>query len=133
VTSSTTTTENSSLNPRLATQINEYIDQVLSLPGESWPKSLNHEASQELLKEVARHALAHPDNLDMRAWHSDCGTAHCIAGWAVHLAGARGYALEARFDAAAAGFLLLGAWAATHFHDSDPEGREFLQSVLEGQ
>lgn len=131
MTTPTATTENSSPSPCLATQINEYIDQALSLPAESWPGRLDYEARQELLKEVARRALAHPDNLDMRAWHSDCGTAHCIAGWAVHLAGARGYALEARFGAAGAGSLLLGTWAESHFHDSNSDAEDFLQSVLD--
>lgn len=34
-----------------------------------------------------------PGCLDMDAWHS-CETTHCRAGWAVHLAGGAGYALE---------------------------------------
>jgi hypothetical protein len=29
----------------------------------------------------------------MQTWHS-CNTTHCRAGWAVHLAGEAGYALE---------------------------------------
>jgi hypothetical protein len=31
--------------------------------------------------------------LDMSRWHS-CETTHCVAGWAIHLAGEKGYALE---------------------------------------
>ena len=30
----------------------------------------------------------------MGTWHNVCGTAHCRAGWAVHLAGEAGYDLE---------------------------------------
>jgi len=30
----------------------------------------------------------------MSSWHNSCGTTHCRAGWAVHLAGEEGYALE---------------------------------------
>ena len=33
--------------------------------------------------------------LDMSTWHS-CETTHCRAGWAIHLAGPDGYALEAK-------------------------------------
>lgn len=35
--------------------------------------------------------------LEMGQWHT-CGTTHCLAGWAVHLAGDAGYALEAEFS-----------------------------------
>ena len=130
MTTPTATAENSSLNLRLATQINKYVDQALSRPAGSWPEALDYEARQELLKEVARHALAHPNSLDMVNWHSDCGTAHCIAGWAIHLAGAQGYALEGRFGASGAGCLLLGAPAESHFHDSNSDAEDFLLSVL---
>lgn len=42
-------------------------------------------------------AIQKGGRLDMAEWHSQerCGTAHCIAGWAVHLAGKAGYELEA--------------------------------------
>ena len=40
--------------------------------------------------------------LDMSDWHS-CDTTHCRAGWAVHLAGEKGYALERERDAESAG------------------------------
>lgn len=32
--------------------------------------------------------------LDMDVWHSECGTAHCRAGWVVSLAGKQGLELE---------------------------------------
>jgi hypothetical protein len=42
-------------------------------------------------------AIQNGGKLDMRNWHNreKCGTTHCIAGWAVHLAGKAGYELEA--------------------------------------
>ena len=55
---------------------------------------------------------AKPDALDMAHWHGDadagpaCETTHCRAGWAVHLAGEKGYALEKKFDAAYAGRMI---------------------------
>jgi hypothetical protein len=43
--------------------------------------------------------------LDMGNWHDSdpdedgpCGTTHCRAGWAIHLAGEAGYALERKVD-----------------------------------
>jgi len=39
-------------------------------------------------------AITPPEQrLNMNAWHT-CGTTHCRAGWAVHLAGKEGYELE---------------------------------------
>jgi hypothetical protein len=38
-------------------------------------------------------AASQPGALDMETWHT-CGTTHCRAGWAVHLAGEAGYDLE---------------------------------------
>jgi hypothetical protein len=58
---------------------------------------------------------ARPDSLDMGHWHGDddanpaCETTHCRAGWAVHLAGEAGYALERKYDAEHAGRLIYTA------------------------
>lgn len=46
--------------------------------------------------------------LEMSEWHT-CETAHCRAGWAIHLAGRPGAALEARFGANVAGALIYAA------------------------
>lgn len=42
-------------------------------------------------------AVSQPHALEMGDWHK-CDTTHCRAGWAVHLAGADGYALEKATD-----------------------------------
>ena len=49
--------------------------------------------------------------LNMSDWHT-CGTTHCRAGWAVHLAGEAGYALE-RFHGTALAAQLI-------YRESDP-------------
>jgi len=50
-----------------------------------------------------------PGNLlRMDDWHS-CDTTHCRAGWAIHLAGEAGYALERRVGPSAAGALIYAA------------------------
>ena len=46
--------------------------------------------------------------LEMAVWH-ECDTTHCRAGWAIHLAGEAGYALERRFGASVAGALIYSA------------------------
>jgi hypothetical protein len=38
-------------------------------------------------------AVSKPEALNMESWHT-CDTTHCRAGWAVHLAGPKGYELE---------------------------------------
>jgi hypothetical protein len=45
---------------------------------------------------VLQAVTAEPKLFDMSTWHDErsCGTAHCRAGWVVHLAGEAGYALE---------------------------------------
>jgi hypothetical protein len=45
------------------------------------------------------------NSLNMREWHS-CETTHCRAGWAIHLCGAAGYALEKKVGSSAAGALI---------------------------
>ena len=58
--------------------------------------------------------------LEMARWHT-CETSHCRAGWAIHLAGDAGYALEERLGPSAAGALIYAAsgshpvpeWGAT--------------------
>jgi hypothetical protein len=42
--------------------------------------------------------------LKMSEWH--CGTTHCRAGWAIHLAGKEGYALEGKVRSQVAGTLI---------------------------
>ena len=44
-------------------------------------------------------------NINMNRWHT-CETTHCRAGWAVHLAGEPGYALEKAVGSCAAGALI---------------------------
>jgi uncharacterized protein YjbI with pentapeptide repeats len=54
-------------------------------------------------------AISRPDaRLEMGDWHF-CETTHCRAGWAVHLAGEPGYALERAVGPAAAGALIYAA------------------------
>lgn len=81
-----------------------------------------------LPKRVAEQILASPEALNMSDWHT-CDTSHCLAGWAVHLSGPPGYALEAVVGPEVAGRLLMPS--ASHlFHASDDEAREWAEQIL---
>jgi hypothetical protein len=56
-------------------------------------------------------AIESGTGFDMRDWHGKaaCGTTHCRAGMAIHLAGEAGYALEKRISAHMAGYLIYRA------------------------
>jgi hypothetical protein len=79
---------------------------------------------------VAKAALE-PNALKMAYWHT-CETTHCIAGWAIHLAGEEGKALADKFNPHIAGLSLLGPEAALHFYDIDETATAWLKSKLEG-
>jgi hypothetical protein len=51
---------------------------------------------------------ARGNELRMSSWHT-CGTTHCRAGWAIHLAGDAGYKLEKVVGSSAAGALIYAA------------------------
>lgn len=55
-------------------------------------------------------AIAAGGNLWMGLWHAEgrCGTTHCRGGWAIHLAGERGYRLQERFGPHIAAALIYG-------------------------
>ena len=81
------------------------------------------------LQAVAAAVLAEPEALQMDHWHSDCGTAHCLAGMAIQQAGPLGAVLEQLHGPALAGLLLLGSEAAQHFYDSNEAALEWLRSI----
>ncbi len=94
------------------------------------------------LEEVSRVVCAMPDRLNMADWHGDklwhngqvlgineCGTTHCLAGWAIHLAALKDASvltLESRSTPYLIGRLLLGDEVATHFFDTDEEALDYL-------
>lgn len=86
---------------------------------------------QALLADVADKVIENPKRLDMFAWHSPCGTAHCIAGWGVKLAGGFGASLEGALGTQHAAILLLGLEAAHHFHEGDVAALAWLKTVQE--
>ena len=77
--------------------------------------------------------------LNMSAWHGHgrCGTTHCRAGWAIHLAGDRGYALEAQFGSQRAGAMIYRAsrpgQPAPWFFDTDERALEDIRKCAAEQ
>ena len=79
--------------------------------------------------------------LNMRTWHGSndawCGTEHCRAGWAVHLAGKPGKALEDRVGAQMAATLIYHAsrpgQSAPRFFDSNEGARADIRKCAAEQ
>ena len=68
-------------------------------------------------------AIAQPGcSLDMSDWHT-CDTTHCRAGWAVHLAGEAGYALEKEHGPRIAGAMIYRASTGRAPHFFAPNDR----------
>jgi hypothetical protein len=84
----------------------------------------------------AIYAAASADGaLDMSEWHT-CETTHCRAGWAVHLAGEEGRALEDKIGTAAAGALIYLASDPTlervpNWHASNDEALADMKALAE--
>jgi len=66
--------------------------------------SIGFQPDPTLALRVAKAALGE-GALDMGTWHR-CDTTHCLAGWAVHLSGPAGYALEKLTSPSVAGAIL---------------------------
>jgi uncharacterized protein YjbI with pentapeptide repeats len=79
-----------------------YLAEQLSIAPEDIPIIPNIDAA-------ILAAIQAGGTLDMRSWHSSCGTTHCRAGWAIHLAGEKGKALEDRVGPQMAGTLIYQA------------------------
>jgi hypothetical protein len=78
---------------------------------------------------VARAVLADPDKaLKMESWHT-CDTTHCLAGWAIHLSGAAGYALQAATSPSVAG-LMLAPSLAPYFYGSNATAIQVCRDIV---
>jgi hypothetical protein len=82
----------------------------------------------DLPRKVAQAALASPESLDMSTWHA-CETTHCLAGWAVHLSGSAGYALESITSTSVAGAMLMPS-AAHLFYSTGAEAKKWLEEQI---
>ena len=64
----------------------------------------------------------------MDSWHT-CETTHCMAGWAIHLAGEAGYALEKKVGSHRAGQLIFdrSTQSCPHFYAPNARALEDLR------
>ena len=75
------------------------VDRVLSLCSDSTVDrvqtliNLEIPVVENIDQKILEAITAEGCSLNMGAWHT-CKTTHCRAGWAIHLAGKEGYALE---------------------------------------
>lgn len=82
---------------------------------------------------VADRVLSDPTSLNMRVWHDSCGTAHCVAGWAITLSGKIGETLEKKYSSKYAGLSLLGFGPATHFFSDRQSVLEWMKRRKSGE
>jgi hypothetical protein len=98
--------------------------------------------SVPVIKDLDAHVLAAIEaggKLYQPSWHQydenqHCGTTHCRGGWAIHLAGAAGYALEdALGSEAAAEFIYLASTGRVpDFYAENEEALEDIRRCAKG-
>jgi hypothetical protein len=94
------------------------------------PSIFGLKADPELPIKIAK-AIIEPSALDMGAWHH-CNTTHCLAGWAIHLSGFAGYALESITSPSVAGAMLLPS--ASHlFYSNNESAIEWANEVIKSR
>jgi len=133
------------------TRLNIQLDTTPGLPKlphipENWDIKLTPQQQEENLLHVALWIVERDQqNFDMVNWHgnwaavvnlhlstfgvagyNECGTVHCIAGFAQVMAGIQGFTIYA----GQAGSALLGREAERHFMDTNEDGLEFLKEVI---
>ena len=94
------------------------------------PENFGLAADEGLMWRVAERIVSSDEALVMANWHT-CETQHCLAGWAVHLSGPGGYALEQVTSPSVAGCLLIPDMAHLFFETERPQRvRDFCREVL---
>jgi len=80
-------------------------------------------------------AASQPKALNMNDWHT-CDTTHCRAGWAVHLAGPAGYALEEKTSSVFAAMQIYKASgyeiSPCRFYESNDVAMADMKRLAEG-
>ena len=83
------------------------------------------------------NVVSQPNALDMSDWHT-CETTHSRAGWVVHLAGEKGYALEKYFGSAALAAQLIYKQSGYEIHpgkfyESNEQAMEDIRALAEAK
>ena len=87
---------------------------------------IDYQIQEGLLEQIKEVVLDNESKLDMAGWHSECGTTHCLAGWACHLNPVANE-LEQTHGTQIAGLLTLGAEAHSYFFKTDSEVINWLK------
>jgi len=106
-----------------------------SLEGANLPNSPKVKNLFTVVDEIIKSGKG---SLDMEKWHDeDCKTTHCVAGFAVYLAGDAGYELEEKYGASVAGALIINSSCeylngiVPNFTASNKEGLIFIEDCAE--
>ena len=85
-----------------------------------------------LCQAILTSVEANPESFEMGHWHNACGTTHCLAGWAVHLAGEAGHELESKVGTANAGIaiFLRSHGSVPNFYSDNDEALAWLQKEV---
>ena len=91
---------------------------------------LDYQIQDGLLEEIANRVMEDKSRLKMESWHSYCGTAHCIAGWACALSPVAAK-LEKEVGTHIAALLTLGEEAAENFFLDNTDALVYLKSIIQ--
>lgn len=94
--------EQAAIRGRPAEELRDLRDATESKLEDDDIENAERKLLQRLIEAIDRELLAPLARANMRDWHLDgeCGTTHCRAGWAIHLAGKAGYELERELGSA---------------------------------
>ena len=111
-----------------------YLAGALKIESEEIPVIPNIDAT--ILAAIEKSKAAGKAGLHMDDWHT-CGSTHCRAGWAIHLGGAKGAALEKRVGPFMAGCLIYQASrpdeAPPHFYASTEDAMADIRACAAKQ
>lgn len=95
---------------------------------ESFKDNIKIPIVKDLDKKIWQKIKNKPRSLNMGGWHM-CKTTHCRGGWAIHLAGKKGYDLESEIgvDAAAALIYLKSTGYIPDFFTTDKEAKDDIR------
>jgi uncharacterized protein YjbI with pentapeptide repeats len=103
-----------------------------------WAENLVEICKVDNLFTKILNAIESGGELDMLDWHNEsCKTTHCMAGWAIHLAGEAGYLAERLLGPSCAGALIITqsckylSGVVPNFTASNAEGMEFIKECAE--